>query len=318
MSRVAGILVSTMLLAPVLFRVTVQACPACVEGKLLEADLVVVGRVGDAKGGFLDPPGTGRRYALYEIDVREVLRGDQNVKSVMLAYPEWESDHVRKPSVLSKGANAVWVLKRDVKNDCYRPGFPVTQQGMLKVEEVRKIVPIYDKLEGGTPVNGLQLFATIRKRGHVEELTQEKLHATGTVEVSEQGYALTVLARNVSDSPITVCNYSLDKPVSLSAVEPSGKTHSLSGRDVYDQIRSWVRPKTPDLKYYRTLMPGSFVRLRSISSRILPECDEMKIRVEFETRRDGVGLPVDKPWTGRLRSNAILARKASKPAKQNN
>ena len=119
MKRVAHIVVVTVLLAQVLFPVSAEACLACIEDRLLAADLVVVGKLRDAEGGFRDPPEKGIQYALHVIDVKEVLRGDRNAKSVSLAHPvlaNTRGTSGRKPPGLSKDPNAVWVLKKDLKH----------------------------------------------------------------------------------------------------------------------------------------------------------------------------------------------------------
>lgn len=253
------------------------------------AAIVVVGKV--SKIDPTAPPDT--EFAI--IDVREVLKGDPNIKSVKLMQPALKARLSHRVTV-SAGEQGVFILNKIPEPDAYRFGHPSQvvvfneQTEKEVVASYRKLVEERLKLPTGKPVNGLAARAeVIRERGRI-------------------GVRFSI--KNVSDKPITICTWIGGQPLQVQWTGPDGK--AIESKH-YDWMKS-ARIRGVVKEDFVTIAPGGIVFMGPHGSAMedfvfnLPD-GESKIVVSYSNKNDGANFKIEGVWTGAAASNEVVVKK---------
>jgi len=207
--------------------VSIQAAPPgpTLPEYVAKAERIVVGKLDPWETHQMLPAKPGAsgpwafRYAVVQIQVREVLKGPADLKTVPLrlcvGWVDKPVDESVVPGVYQSGADGVWILTRE-EGQYVGPCFAAAKQaeivGLLKQQPPTKTPPVEEpavkpiRLPGraartsiaaetirwGTPVNGLQLGIA------------PPVSKNGDTEVLFDGNALRVrvFCRNAGDAPV--------------------------------------------------------------------------------------------------------------------
>ena len=121
------------------------------KSRVAGADVVVVGTIARIKRGFT----RGRYFALGQIKITEVLKGDRRLRGGDLAFPGTDPAKPDAPAVVnstdirySEGQTGIWILRKDKQRNCYWATYPKDYQKPGQLEKVRELLQIQPKPAG--------------------------------------------------------------------------------------------------------------------------------------------------------------------------
>ena len=295
---------------------SVLACWAYtpIEHRLLDADMVVVGKIVSVKDG----PRVGKRaHALGRIAISEVLKGDKAVKEVGLLWPA-PPKTVRKvgpggkpvlqiASAMStdirfkQGQDGVWLLRRDKKHDAYWATYPGDCQPKAKRAEVAGKLERLTNLPWGEAVNGLQVAAvTIPAKGPTRGTIAPKGKTTS-------GLLLQVYLRNASAKPLYVNTHMGSMPVRAEAAAANGGKTELA-------LFPRMKPTPARKPAFMALKPGQIIPMFRYADGqpvpALPTAGAHQLTVTYRNREDGKQHKLGNVWTGEIAAKPVTAANA--------
>jgi hypothetical protein len=262
------------------------------ETRAIEADLVLIGTVGPVKSTFKRV----RDYSIATMQIREVLKGNPELKTVDVAFPAKAilgNDQVRK-----EGTEGIWLMRLDETGDFYWIDLPSDLQPLADKEKWVALVKKLAGMEWGKETNGVQLLL----RGQVVPNTDRQTQST-LKELNGPGIpVLQVFLKNCGDKTIYVCDYAGDKPVKITCIGPGSKAEDV---DMYDQ--TWRKPI--DRTNYICLRPGQAKPVGGAGGayrmRTLSQQGDFQIGAIYTAKRDGKEYKLDDVWTGEATSNTV-------------
>jgi len=275
------------------------------ETRLLEADMVAVGTVGKVKSTFK----RGRDYALAEMQIEDVLKGDKDAKTVDVAFAAKsliESDQVYKA-----GTHGLWLMRLDCGGEFYWIDQPLDLQEMADKDKLAESLEHLQELEWGPETNGVQLMVRGQSVPDTDrDMVPSKKQLRGPLLP-----ALQVFMKNSGDHPIYVCDYAGDKPIKI-ACACDGRPEPVN---MYAE--TWHKP----------INQGNFICIRpgqvkpvggaggAYRMQRFSEPGAYELTATYTAARDGKIYKLDNVWTGQVTSNTMKLNysvKLAQPAKE--
>jgi hypothetical protein len=275
------------LLLPALLLADVAYVPR--ETLVDQADVIVAGKVTKTEDAD-----KGQEYAV--IEVKEILKGDPKLKVVKQLQPALKGARLSHRVSVNVGEEGVWMLKRVQGQDAYRFNHPsdfvpfTAKNEAAVIADVRKVVKARDTVLTGKPVDGLAARAEVVKEGGVPVVR----------------FAL----KNVSDKPVTVCDYVGQRPLSVKWVGPDGKEIES---DHYEWLKA-ARLRPVAATNFVTIPPGGVlpfgpgIRGGEIRLDAAPK-GESKLTVSYTNRENGEAFGLKGVWTGIVTSAEVVVTK---------
>ena len=254
-----------------------------------EADLIVAGKVSKIdEAVFTEKSGTlERRFDAAVVGVTVVLKGPPTVKQVRIAQPARGGVETSVDIRFTIGQEGVWLLIKDPARDLYRVGHPGQCQELKEQGRVSKVVADRAKLAGGQPVAGLVARAEVEKH--------------------EEGCAIRVSLKNVSDRPLIIFDHPIARPLQVQWTGPDGKPRESDHYKILERVRL----RAPTAENFITIPPGGVVFLGVLGKHepILLKTVEPgthKIIVSYVNKTDGKEFGIKGPvWMGTVSSNEV-------------
>ena len=272
------------------------------EDRIIGADLVVAGRLEDAR------PVEGERRLVGRLVIEEVIWSpipdEKPVEAVELTWPEDDSKH----AAFKTEQAGVWVLRRDHEKDRYSALYPGDFLLRKDMRTVRAVVRRLEELEWGTVREGLVICIAARPGNAAILDAGEDIAGLSTSEQPlAEGFTLTVLARNASDHSFLIAPEA--HTVACSTLEgddvPLGD--SLPSQRIWRQQR-YIR------RCYE-LLPGRTFVIARYTVKDLPGARRYKFTAHYAPDPRGYGdLAYSPPtWIGKALSNTLTVR-VTRPA----
>lgn len=255
-----------------------------------KADIVVIGKITK-----IDETGAGPNQEFAIVDIREVLKGDPKLKSVKQLQPALRGMRLSHRVTVSLNEQGIFILNKVPNMDAYRIGHPnqvvtYTEQNEKQVIAMyRKLVEERAKMVSGKEVNGLVARAEVVREG------------------ARTGVRFSL--KNVSDKPITICNWVGARPLSVRWTGPDNKAIESTHYD-------WLAAATIralNKEDFVTIRPGEihFISPYTQSFEMfnfkLPE-GESKIVISYTNDANGKQFDLDGVWTGTVTANEIIMK----------
>ena len=282
-----------------------------IEHRLLDADMVVVGKIVSVK----DAPMVGNRpHALGRIAIEEVLKGDKTLKEVGLLWPAPPKTAKKggaggkavlrfSPAMstdirFKQGQDGVWLLRRDKKHDAYWATYPGDFQPKAKRAEVGEKLGRLRNLPWGKAVNGLQVAAVsipapAPNRGPV--MPKGK---------TSSGLLLQVYLRNASTKPMRVNTHMGSMPVGVEATGANGARTELN-------LFPRAKATPPNKHAFVQLKPGRIIPLFRYADGqpipALPTAGAHQLTVTYRNPDDGKRHKLGNVWTGEIAAQPVTA-----------
>jgi len=299
---------TSVLLIVVLATGLVAAAPALAswawlasEDRIVEADVVVVGKITAVREGFEDG---NRKFVLGEIQVAEVLKGDKKLKKADLAWTQ----PMRNDGDIgySKDQEGVWILRKHKDKDCYTANYPSDYQKSDQKDRLAAIARSLESLAWGKAVDGLQLSLAVRvspTSAHDGDSATLRL-TTDPLKTEMAKVEFVFLVKNTSDKPLRYCNWLGDPPCSISLTTPTGKPEI----DLYPH-RDQVKGMKLTAENFALVGPGQ-TRVAYRWTYDLTDAGTYKATGGFAGKQDGKDLGVESVWTNKLESSPLTVEKA--------
>jgi hypothetical protein len=253
------------------------------------ADVIVAGKVTKTEDAD-----NGQEYAV--IEVKEVLKGDPKLKVVKQLQPALKGARLSHRVSVNVGEEGVFMLTRVQGQDAYRFNHPsafvpfTAKNEAAVIADVRKIVKAREVVPTGKPVDGLAARVEVVKEGGVPVVR----------------FAL----KNVSDKPVTVCDYVGQRPLSVKWVGPDGK--EIESRH-YDWLAA-ARLRPVAATNFVTITPGGVLPLGPGGPNGEFRLDnapkgESKITISYTNRENGEAFGLKGVWTGTVNSAEVTFTK---------
>lgn len=266
-----------------------------------EADVIVVGKVTKVQdGGFAVG---NRKFDVAVIKVSRLLKSKAKVgkpKQLRIGQPSRGGFGVSTDIRFRQGQEGVWLLKKDPARNVYWARHPSQFQPIKQQKLLATLVKARQKLAGGKPVDGLTLRAELI------------IHKGGN---SPAYFQIRISLKNVSDKPVTLCNYVGNKPLQVAWTGPDGKPRMSS----HYAWLALARLRAVSEQNFATLQPGDvlFLGPRSNHSGIffqpastqpranVPEAGKHTVVVSFKNAEAGKKFGLKGVWTGVVSANAV-------------
>lgn len=262
------------------------------ETRLIEADMVAVGTIGKTKSTFK----RGRDYAIAEMQITEVLKGNPELKTVDVAFPAKalvEADRFYKP-----GDGGVWIMRQDATESFYWIDQLTDRQPLADKEQLAQQVKRVEELEWGKETKGVQLLV----RGQVAPDTDRDMLPTKKQLKAPGIPVLQVFIKNVSDKPIYVCDFAGDKPVKITCTEAAGRAEPV---EMYGE--TWR--KSMNQGNFLCIRPGQVKPVGGAGGafrmRPFSQPGQYALTATYTANRDGKIYKLDNVWTGQVTSNTL-------------
>lgn len=262
------------------------------------ADLIVAGQVTDIKPGF--PPFDNAVVKVTK--VMKSLPGFGQPKTVVIAQPAAQSPLTVSTSLnrFSVGQEGIWFLTRDPGHQAFWAKHPNHfRPNQVKVQvQVAELVKTRAKLPEGKAVNGLVARAEIGQQMPAADFPN---YAATNNEVR---FSL----KNVSEKPITICNFPGHQPLKVDWAGPKGQLKSGH----YQGVAKAKLVLTKDS--FVTIPPGGvrFIGPRAGEAGIwfqapLAPAGQHRITISFSfaNPEEGKQLQIGNVWTGTVTANEV-------------
>lgn len=260
-----------------------------------QADLIVAGKVTKIQdGGFAIGI---RKHDVAVLEVSRVLKGPAGTPKVV---------HIAQPGMgivssadirFSPGQRGIWLLTRDPERNVCWARHPSQVQDDKEEKKLTALVDAREKVAGGPAVKGLVARAELVER-------------PGTFEVR---FSL----KNVTDKPITVCDYVGNQPLQVQWLGPDGKMHKSNHYAwlAFADISALMKGNFPSIP------PGGvrFIGSQGMATGIVflaptekparsfnqAQVGKHRVTVSFATKQDGKEFGVENVWTGTVTANEV-------------
>ena len=270
-----------------------------------EADVIIVGKVTKIQdGGFAVGQ---RKFDVAVVKVSRILKSKPQVgkpKQLRIGQPSRGRIGLSTDIRFRPGQEGIWLLKKDPDRNVYWARHPSQFQPIKQLKLLTDLVKARQKLAGGKPVDGLTLRAEL------------SIHKGGN---GPTYFQIRISLKNVSDKPVTVCNYVGNQPLQVAWTGPDGKPRKSS----HYAWLALVRLRGVSKKEFTTLQPGDvmFLGPRSKQSGIffqpgakranarasvnVPETGKHAVVVSFKNVEAGKRFGLKGVWTGVVSANAV-------------
>jgi hypothetical protein len=286
-----------------------------------QADLIVIGKVIKVQDGGFGTLGPGKadhivKHDVAVIEVSAVLKGSPllgKAKEVQLGQPA--KGFINSATVLfSPGQQGIWLLTKDpgpnpivtLKDGILVPDpdrkvfwarHPSQFQDAKKQKEIADLIVAREKVDAGKAVKGLVARA-------------EVIEGPEAVQVR---FSL----KNVSEKPITVCNYVGNQPLKVKWTGPNGKV-LLSKH--YDWLRAADIPGIAKSNFV-AIQPGGALligprgpgstfmfhpsTMKAINFANVAPAGKNTVTISYTNNDDGKKFGLENVWTGTVTANEV-------------
>ena len=255
-----------------------------------EADVMVVGKVAKIQdGGFAIG---SRKYDVAVVAVSDVLKSASGKpKEIHIAQPGMgmvTSADIR----FSAGQQGIWLLTKDPERDVYWAKHPGQFQVEKEQKELMTLLEARSKVAGGTPTKGLVARA---------ELIESPAH-----------FQVRFSLKNVTEKPITFCEYVGHQPVQVKWIGPDGFVYSSKH---YNWLKA-ARIAALDKRNFVVIQSGGvhfinhpvkFVTdaAKAGLSDNVALIGENKITVSYTSNEEGKPFGLENVWTGTVTAKEL-------------
>ncbi len=263
------------------------------EVRILEADLIVTGSIVKQLPNITRDK---RAYAVGQIKIDKVLKGDPKLKTASLA---WIAPRGGPGIVVSDGPigykvgqTGVWVLRYDAAHKVYEAPYPKDRMNLGEARAVAVKLKALEKLVWSKAVNGLQMSSHIEQR----DMRNAKVQIKGKPVKAISQASMYVLFKNTGKKPITLVHYRFDKPLDLKFTGPDGKPIAV-------RMYGPAPAKLPPLSNWNfiPIAPG---QTRAVGYGVglgtLTKAGQYKVDLSYKNKRDGAALGFKNVWKGEL------------------
>jgi hypothetical protein len=284
-----------------------RAWPPDLEVLVDQVSVIIQGKVTkvEANAALRDQ----QKFDAAVVRVTAVLKWPEQLRDIRVMQPAARgSQDIWTDLRLSPGQERIWLLDKDVKEDCYWVKEPEQVQPAKQKDARVKVVGERARLPGGKAVEGLVARAEL----------QEWPYSIGGRRIGHNDYYTYMVRfslKNVSHKPIRLCDYSGSRPLHVDWTGPDGK---LTSRHYAWLDQADLKPL--DEESFVTLLPGgvwfidkyglfsaSCVSFSATQQRgaILAPLGKHRVTVSYVNEEDGKRFGLKDVWTGTVTANEV-------------
>lgn len=263
-----------------------------------EADLIVVGKVAKIQdGGFA----LGKRnYDVAVVEVSAVLKSlAGKPKEVHIGQPaEGGGIAVSTDIRFRAGQQGIWLLTKDPDKNVYWARHPFQFQEEKEQKQLVTLIDSRAKAPAGKAVNGLVARAELLEHGQAK---------------GPPFYEVRFSLKNVSEKPITICDFAVSRPLQVTWTGPDGKSLDSNHYKWLEVVRlglakeNFVTIPAGGVRFLgpRTREYGVMFQAKAPAHMNNAEAGQHKVTVSFVSDQDGREFGVENVWKGTVRGPEI-------------
>ncbi len=271
--------------------------------KLLVADCVVIGKIGDVK--------VEGRQSIGTLKVQEVLKGGKAMKDLTLTWAPPPKPGVPMVAGIPRyksGQEGVWILKSIKRNgeETYPCFFPGNYMAMSHVKDIRrKLKEIKRDIRWSEAKDGVSFGALIESR-EMDVLADPRFKKARRL---LGRMSIHIVVRNTGGKMTLVNIYREDKPIGIKVLGPDGTAVKY---DPYPNINrnNKRRREIFSKRHFMAVAPGKTVQFgyQQFISPSLMNKGVYQVHIQYESKRDGKAFGLKGALQGKFKIPGITVR----------